>query len=56
VVDEIAEINARPIPMQHVDGNGACDRYETNDAGHIMVPAAEAHLMLEHGFVVVEQA
>lgn len=55
-VDEIAGLNAKPIPMQHADGNGVCDRYEANKAGHLLVPAAEAHLMLEHGFVVVEQA
>ena len=55
-VDEIAELNAKLIPMRHPDGDGACDRYEQDKAGNILVPASEAALMAEHGFVVVDDA
>lgn len=52
IYDEIPDINARPIPMRHPDGDGACDLYEQDKDGNILVPANEAHLMAEHGFVV----
>lgn len=50
---DIAEVNARPIPMRHSDGNGACDLYKQDGDGNILVPAVDAARMIEHGFVVV---
>lgn len=41
------------VPMSHPDG-GTCDRYDTDEAGNILVPALEAASMFEHGFVVAE--
>lgn len=40
------------IPMAHPDG-GTADAYETDEAGNILVPAIEAGVMMEHGFLPV---
>jgi hypothetical protein len=50
---EIVDPAAYMIPMVHPD-NGTCDLYETNEAGHLLVPALEAAAMIDHGFVVVD--
>jgi hypothetical protein len=47
-----AELNDTLIPMSHPD-NGSCDRYETDKAGNLLVPANEAAAMFVHGFAVV---
>ena len=40
------------IPMRHPDG-GTCDAYKADASGNVLVPADEAAVMLDHGFVVV---
>lgn len=49
----LADLAATLIPMTHPDG-GTCDLYKSDKAGNILVPANEAALMQEHGFVVVD--
>ena len=54
---ELLKINATLRPMVQADGSdGSCDLYESNKAGHIMVPASDVPAMLEHGFVLVDEA
>lgn len=51
--DEPVDLALLVIPMTHPEG-GTCDAYEVDEDGNILVPVAEAGLMIEHGFVPVE--
>ncbi|BCA57689.1 hypothetical protein [Sphingomonas sp. HMP6] len=52
ITRQLEEFNSEPIAMSHPDG-GTSDQYDTNHAGHILVPATEAAAMSALGFVVV---
>lgn len=49
---DLDEINAGLVAMVHPNG-GTCDAYEVNEDGHVLVPATEIAILLDHGFVTV---